>query len=95
MTDRFQTTSNLQGGFSKDFFPLITLFQLLMHLTTVYQINAKNTHVAENLQSIMQSIFPGVLKGKNFISVGTILEAQDLSLSATILTFILSAHHFS
>ena len=34
-----------------------------MHLKTLYQINARNTHVAEGLQFIMHCTFPGVLTG--------------------------------
>ena len=66
-----------------------------MHLNIVYQINERNTHVAGNLQLIMQSTFPGVLTGENCIGVGTIFEAQYLPLSTTVLTIILSAHYFS
>ena len=65
-----------------------------MHQKTVYQINARNTHVPENLQFIIQSTFPGVLTGKNCIGVGTIFESQYLPLPTTALTIILSAHHF-
>ena len=36
-----------------------------MHLKTLYQINATNTHVADDLQFIMQSAFRGVLTGEN------------------------------
>ena len=47
-----------------------------MHVKTLYQINARNTHVAENLQFIMQSTFPGVLTGESCIGgVGTIFQA--------------------
>ena len=35
-----------------------------MHLKTLYQINARNAHVAEDLQFIMHSTFPGVLTGQ-------------------------------
>ena len=67
-----------------------------MHLKTVYQINARNTHVAENLHFIIQSTFPGVLTGENCIGVRKIIfEAKYLPLSPTVLTIILSAHHFS
>ena len=66
-----------------------------MHLKTVYQINARNTHVTENLHFIMQSTPPGVLMGENCIGVGTIFEAQYLPLSITVLIVILSAHYFS
>ena len=48
-----------------------------MHLKTHYQIIARNTHVVEDLQFIMQSTFPGVLTGENCICVGTIFEAFD------------------
>ena len=65
-----------------------------MHLTTVYQMNARNTHVAENLHFIMQSTLPGVLTGENCIGVGTTFEAQNLPLSTTVLIIILSARHF-
>ena len=66
-----------------------------MHLKTVYQINATNTDVAENLPFIMQSTLPGVLTGKNCIAVGTIFEAQYLPLSTAVLIIILSTHRFS
>ena len=47
-----------------------------MHLkTTPYQINARNTHVTENFQFIMQSTFPGVLAGENCIGAGTVFQA--------------------
>ena len=46
-----------------------------MHIKTLYQINARNTYVAKNLQFIMQSTFPGVLTGENVITVGTIFQA--------------------
>ena len=46
-----------------------------MHLKALYQINARNTHVAENLQFIMQLTFLGVLTGENCIGVGTIFQA--------------------
>ena len=65
-----------------------------MHLKTVYQVNARTIHVAENLNLIMQSTLPGVLTGENCIGVGTIFEAQS-STSTTVLITILSAHHFS
>ena len=32
-----------------------------MHLKTLYQINARNTHVVGHLRFIRQSTFPGVL----------------------------------
>ena len=51
-----------------------------MHLKPVYQINGRNTHVAENLQLIMNSSFPGVLTRENCIGVGTTFEGQYLSL---------------
>ena len=66
-----------------------------MYVRTLYQINARNTHVAENLHFIIQSALPGVLTGENCIGVGTIFEAQYLRLSTTVLIIILSAHHFS
>ena len=46
-----------------------------MHLKALYQINTRNTHAAENIQFIMQSIFPGVLTGENCIGAGTIFQA--------------------
>ena len=46
-----------------------------MHLKVLYQINARNTHVTENLTLIMLSTFPGVLTGENCIGVGTIFQA--------------------
>ena len=66
-----------------------------MHLKTAYQINVRNTHVAENLQFIMQSTFPGVLTGENYTGVGTIFEPQYLPLPTTVLTIILSVQHFN
>ena len=65
-----------------------------MYLKTDYQINARNTHVTENLQFIMQSTFPGILTGEKCIGAGTIFEPQHLPLSTTVLTIILSDHHF-
>ena len=47
MTDRFPTESTFQGDLSKELFPLISLFQLYLHLKTLYQISVRNTHVAE------------------------------------------------
>ena len=46
-----------------------------MHLKTLHQINAKNTHVAEGLHFIMQSTCPEVLTGENYIGVGKKFEA--------------------
>ena len=46
-----------------------------MHLRTLYQVNARNIHVTEDLHFIMQSTFPGVLTEKNCIGVGTIFKA--------------------
>ena len=47
-----------------------------MHPKTIYQVNAMNTHAAENLQFIMQSTFPVVLTGEDCIGgVGTIFQA--------------------
>ena len=37
----------------------------------IYQINARNSHAAEDPQFIMQSTFPGVLTGENCIGVRT------------------------
>ena len=68
-------TANLQDNLLKQFVPLISFFQLYMHLKIIYQINALNTHVAGNLQFIMQSNFPGVLTGEPCIGgVGTIFQ---------------------
>ena len=49
-----------------------------------------NIYVAENLQIIMQSTFPGVLTGKNCIGgVGTIFQTQlDPRSESTILSII-------
>ena len=58
MNDKFPTESNFQGDLLKEFFPLISLFQLSMHLNlfhltmhliTLHQISAGNTHVADNI----------------------------------------------
>ena len=46
-----------------------------MHLETLYKINARNTHVADDLQFMMQSAFRGVLTGENCICVGTIFKS--------------------
>ena len=46
-----------------------------MDLRTLHQINARNTHVAENLHFIMQSSCPGELKGEHDIVAGIITEA--------------------
>ena len=46
-----------------------------MHLKSLYQINATNNHVTEDLQFIIQSIFPGILTGENCICVGVIFKA--------------------
>ena len=66
-----------------------------MDLKTVYQINAKNTHVAENLHFIMQYTLPGVLTGENCTGAGATFEAQYLPLSTTVLIIILIAHYFT
>ena len=49
MTSRFTTKSNIQGDLSKEFFPLIHLFQLQMHQRALHQINVRDTLTAENL----------------------------------------------
>ena len=46
-----------------------------MQLKTLYQINARNTHVNENIQFTMQSTFPGVSPRENCVGVGTIFQA--------------------
>ena len=46
-----------------------------MHLRTLHQINARNTHVPENLHFIMESARHRVLTGENNIDAGTIVEA--------------------
>ena len=46
-----------------------------MHLKALHQINARIIYLAENLQFITQSAFPGVLTGENCIGVGTIFQA--------------------
>ena len=68
-----------------------------MDLETVYQINARNTHVAKNLPFIMKSTFPGVLTltGENCINIITIFEAQYLPLFTSVLIIILSVDNFS
>ena len=71
MTDRVPAKTNFQGDLSKEFFLLLSLFYLSMHLKTLYQINARNAHMAENLQLIMQSTFSGVLTGENCVGIGT------------------------
>ena len=75
MVNRFLIEGNFQVDLSKEFYPLITLFQLQMHLRTLHQINSRNTHVADNLHFIMQSACSGVLTEENYIGVGTIFEA--------------------
>ena len=76
MADSFPTESTFQGDLSKEFFPLIRLFQLYLNLKTLHEISTKNTHVAENLKFIMQSTFPGVLTEKHCIDgVGTTFQA--------------------
>ena len=69
MTDRFPTENNFQGDLSKEFFSLVSLFQLSMHH---HQINVRNTYVAEYLRfySLIQSTCPGVT-GENYIGVRT------------------------
>ena len=69
MMDRFPTESDFQADLPREFFPLISVFQLSMHLRTLHQINARNAHVAE------QSTCPGLLAGENYIGVGTMFEA--------------------
>ena len=66
MTDRFATENNFQGDLSKEFFSLVSLFQLSMHLRTHHQIDVRNTHVAEYLwlYSLIQSTCPGVTREK-------------------------------
>ena len=70
-----------------------------MHLKALCQINAKNTHVTENLQFTMQSLFPGVLREKIVLVLGKYFKPDPRSesklLSTTVLTIILSAHQFS
>ena len=56
-------------------------------------MNARNTNVAEDLQFIIQSTFPGVLTGENCICIEASL-IQDHQ-TTVVLTIILSAHHFS
>ena len=46
-----------------------------MHLKILYQVNARNTQVVENLQFLMQSTFLGVLAGENCIGVLTLLQS--------------------
>ena len=46
-----------------------------MHLKTLYQRSARNTHANEDLQFIMYSTFPGVITGENCIGVGAIFKA--------------------
>ena len=50
MIDRFPIESKFQVDPLKEFYPLISLFQLSVYLITLHQINAKVNHVAENLQ---------------------------------------------
>ena len=50
MIDRLPIESKFQVDPLKEFYPLISLFQLSVYLTTLHQINAKVNHVAENLQ---------------------------------------------
>ena len=45
-----------------------------MHLGTFHQINARNTHLGQNLLFLMQSTYPEVFTGKNYIGVATIFE---------------------
>ena len=45
-----------------------------MNLKTLSQKNARNTHVTESLQFIIQSTFPALLKGENCTVVGTIFQ---------------------
>ena len=46
-----------------------------MYVKTPYQSIARNTHVVETLQCIIQSAFPVVLAGENCIGVGTIFQS--------------------
>ena len=70
-----------------------------MYLKTLYQINARNTNVAENLQFIMQSTFPGVLTGEILLVLEQYLKLDPRSeywtLSTTVLIIILRVPHFS
>ena len=50
MIDRFPIESKFQVDPLKEFYPLISLFQLSVYLITLRQSNAKVNHVAENLQ---------------------------------------------
>ena len=45
-----------------------------MNLKTLSLKNARNTHVTESLQFIIQSTFPGVLIAENGTVVGTIFQ---------------------
>ena len=53
----------------KRIFPSNKLVPAVNNLKTLYPLNAKNTHMTENLQILMQSTFPGVLAGKICIGV--------------------------
>ena len=53
----------------KRIFPSNKLVPAINNLKTLYPLNAKNTHMTENLQILMQSTFPGVLAGKICIGV--------------------------
>ena len=73
MTDRFPTESNFQSDLWKEFFPLISLFQLSMYLRNLNLINERNNYVAEYLwlYSLIQSTSHGALLGESCIGVGT------------------------
>ena len=69
MTDQEQPRATQLGDSSK------FSIQAINTSKNLYQINARNTHVAEDLQFIMQSTLPGVLTGENCFCVGTIFKA--------------------
>ena len=100
MADKFPTKINFQDGLLKEFFTLASLSPLSIHQRTFHQINAINTHVTQSL--LIQSTCHGALKGKNDI-VQLVLKqylklnprSELTALSTTVLTIIVSAHHFS
>ena len=83
MIDRFPTESNFQSDLWKEFFPLISLFQLSMHLRNLNLINKRNNYVVEYLwlYSLIQSTTHGVLIEESCIGVGTNIWSfiQDLN----------------
>ena len=97
MISTFQIKSNFQGDLPKEFFPLISLFQLSMHVRTLHQITEKNTHVTEYylwLYSLIQSICPGILTEEDSSDVGRKIWNFIQDLNPWVIKIISDCWHF-